>query len=65
MDGYTFLNRIRTFEDWKTIPIIVITAYPEMKDIFLKKEVKECLLKPLKMDDFLQKIKSYLDVSPS
>ena len=57
MDGYTFVQEIKRNEDLKKIPIIVITAKTDMKDIFLNEGVSCCLLKPLVTEAFLDKVR--------
>ena len=56
MDGYTFVQEMKRDEGLKKIPIIIITAKTDMKDIFLNEGVSCCLFKPLVTETFLDKV---------
>lgn len=60
MNGYVFINEIKKREGCSSIPIIVVTAYPELQPIFILKGVTTCLLKPVNTEEFMEKIKQYL-----
>ena len=57
MDGYTFVQEIKRIDELKKIPIIVITAKADMEDLFLGQGVSICLIKPIKTDIFLEKVR--------
>lgn len=57
MDGYTFVQEIKRSEDLKKIPIVVITAKTDMESLFLSEGVSCCMVKPLVIGVFLEKIR--------
>jgi len=55
MNGYTFImekNKIPAFVD---IPVVVLTAYNETEALFKRHGAKAYLLKPLKLQDLINK----------
>ncbi len=60
MNGYTFLTHLRKMENYQSVPFVIVTAYPEMEPIFRRKGIKDYLLKPIKFEDLLAKIKEIL-----
>lgn len=47
MDGYTFLHKIKADLETRSIPIIVVTGNPDMKEIFRIEGVQAVIDKPL------------------
>jgi CheY-like chemotaxis protein len=47
MDGYSFLRELHKMEEFKNIPVIVLTAYEEVQPIFEYKGVNGYLIKPV------------------
>jgi len=60
-DGYTTLRELREKKNTKSIPIIVLTAKPEMKELFEMEGIKDYILKPFDNNDLLIKIKKALN----
>ncbi len=61
VDGFTFLRRFKRLDEIKRIPIIVLTAYVNMKDLFEAEGITDYILKPFDAAELLQKIASHLD----
>jgi two-component system alkaline phosphatase synthesis response regulator PhoP len=59
-DGYTFLLDLKKDEATKSIPVIVVTAKPAMKDIFEMEGVKAYITKPFENTHLLSKIKEII-----
>jgi CheY-like chemotaxis protein len=57
MNGYTFIGELAKKNFSPKIPVIVLTAHEELGPIFKRHGVKEYLIKPLKIDQALAKIK--------
>jgi CheY-like chemotaxis protein len=57
MNGYTFVGELVKKEFNPKIPVIVLTAHEEMGPIFKRHGVRGYLIKPLKIDEVLIKIK--------
>ena len=62
MDGYTFVRRIKKEPDAKEIPIIILTAYEPMKDMFQLEGVSEYFVKSADMAGLASAIEKYLKV---
>jgi len=60
MDGYTMLKKMKKDVSIKDTPVIVLTAYGEMKDLFAMEGVKDYILKPFDEKDFLSRISKAL-----
>ena len=58
MNGYTFMMELRKSPEFTEIPIIVLTAYNEMEPLFKRHGIKAYLMKPLKLQDLLDKVQS-------
>jgi two-component system, OmpR family, alkaline phosphatase synthesis response regulator PhoP len=56
MDGYTMLQKIREDEKMKGIPVIMLTAYGKMKDLFEVEGVSDYIVKPFDPQDFLSRV---------
>src|SRR5438045_1516541 len=58
MNGYTFLTELRKNPDpdLAATPVIIVTAYAETNPIFNRHGVIAYLLKPLKLQELLDKI---------
>lgn len=59
--GYSFIFQMRKIEGRHDVPVIVLTASRDMKDIFMAEGVKEYLVKPCSAKELLAKIKLYLN----
>jgi len=60
MDGYTFIKSYKTKHSMEERPILVLTALDGMKDMFELEGVKDYIVKPVKSEDLLEKVKNYL-----
>ena len=56
MNGYTFLTEMKKLDEFKSRPVIVLTAHENMQPIFGLKGVKGYFVKPLKIEPLLEKI---------
>ena len=56
MDGYTVLQKIREDEKTKGIPVIMLTAYGKMKDLFEIEGISDYIVKPFDPQDFLSRV---------
>jgi len=60
MNGYSFLFEMHK-RDWAArTPVIVLTCREELEDIFRVEGVKEYLIKPIRSEDLLEKIKKHI-----
>ena len=61
-DGYTLLRELKYKEATKSIPVIVITGKPYIKDFFEfeTKGIKDYIIKPFEDEDLLLRIKRAL-----
>jgi len=62
MDGYETTRQIRSFEEFKKIPIIAITSYAMVGDRekTLNAGCTDYIEKPIQPERFIEKIKKYL-----
>jgi DNA-binding response OmpR family regulator len=62
LDGYKVCRLLKFDERYKSIPILMLTAKTQEKDIILGKATgaNEYLTKPFDMDELMAKIKAYL-----
>lgn len=59
-DGYTMLKELKGKEETSSIPVIVVTAKPNMRDLFGVEGIQDYIVKPLDDDDLLLRIKRAL-----
>ena len=60
MNGYTFIMEKSKIPEYVKIPVVVLTAYNEMEPLFKRHGVLTYLLKPLKLQDLLDKVTGIL-----
>lgn len=62
MDGLTFVNTIRTMDEYKSLPILMVTTRSVKEDIVeaLKAGVNNYIVKPFTPDTLKQKIEETL-----
>jgi len=60
MDGYTFVRRLKKEPDTKEIPLIVLTSYEPMKDMFQLEGVRDYFVKSANMKSLLEAIERNL-----
>lgn len=60
MDGYTFVRRLKKEPEDKMIPVIVLTSYEPMKDMFQLEGVSDYFVKAANMEGLLKVVEKYL-----
>ncbi len=60
MNGLQFMKRLRENRSMKKIPVIMMSARPNMKDFFSDFVIEEFLRKPFGMEDILSKIEKLI-----
>lgn len=60
MDGYTLVRRLKKDQATKNIPLIVLTSYEPMKDMFQMEGVSDYFVKSAEMEKLLQTIEQRL-----
>jgi len=62
LDGYKVCRLLKFDEQYKNIPILMLTAKTQQKDKLLGKETgaDEYITKPFDMDELMEKVKTYL-----
>ena len=61
-DGYTLLRELKYKEATKSIPVIVLTAKPGMRDLFGMEGVSDYIVKPFEDEELLLRIKKTLSI---
>ncbi|MFH0753334.1 MAG: response regulator [Candidatus Omnitrophota bacterium] len=61
MHGYSFIFKMRKIEGRHDIPVIVLTANQQMKDLFVAEGVREYIVKPCSSQELLLKIKQHIN----
>lgn len=59
-DGYTMLQELKSKEETSTLPVIILTAKPFMKDLFALEGVSDYIVKPFDADELLLRMKRVL-----
>ncbi|MCI0529837.1 MAG: response regulator [Nitrospira sp.] len=65
MDGYTFVRHLKKDPATKGVPLIILTSYEPMKDMFQLEGVSDYFVKTAKMEGLFQTIEKNLKRSPS
>jgi DNA-binding response OmpR family regulator len=62
VDGYRLLSEIRAREDWKSVPVIMLTAKSQEKDIVraLDAGASDYMVKPFKPEELRARVKRLL-----
>ena len=60
MDGYTFVRRLKKEPDHKDLPVIVLTSYEPMKDMFHLEGVNDYFVKSANMEGLLKAVERYM-----
>ena len=60
MDGYTFLHKLKADLETRSIPVIVVTGKPDMKEIFRIEGVQAVIDKPLGDNVLLSEVRKAL-----
>jgi len=58
MDGYTFARELK--KEKNKVPIIILTANAAMTDLFEEEGITDCVYKPFKTEELLEKIRKHL-----
>jgi len=61
MDGYTMLRELKKYGNTRSIPVIMLTVYDKMKDIFELEGVKGYIIKSASDEEIIKKIRSVLE----
>jgi chemosensory pili system protein ChpA (sensor histidine kinase/response regulator) len=56
MNGYTFVMEMAKVPEYAKVPVVVLTAYNEMEPLFKRHGIKAYLLKPLRLEDLIDKV---------
>jgi len=59
-DGYTLMRALKNKETTESIPIIVLTAKPGMRDLLVMEGVDDYIVKPFEDEELLLRIKKAL-----
>ena len=62
MNGYTFVMEKDKTPEYAKIPVVVLTAYGEMEPVFKRHGIKSYLLKPLKLQEMIEKVQEIVGV---
>lgn len=60
MDGYAFMMEKSKVPEYESIPVIVATAHQETEPLFQRHGIRAYLLKPLKLQELLDKVSEIL-----
>ncbi len=60
MDGYTLVRKMHRNENLVKIPVIIMTGYDAMADIFKMEGICDYLVKPFSPEDLIKRIRIYL-----
>ncbi len=60
MDGYTFVRRLKKEISTKDTPLIVLTSYEPMKDMFQLEGVNDYFVKSANMESLMKTVEKYL-----
>lgn len=62
MNGYVFLTELRKHPNSSiaSTPVVVVTAYAENNPIFSRHGIKAYLLKPLRLEELVEKVQELL-----
>ncbi len=61
MDGYTFVRRLKKDSGTKDIPLIVLTSYEPMKDMFHLEGVSDYFVKSVNMEGLMKTVQKHLE----
>lgn len=64
MNGFDFMNELKSFQGVNTTPVIMLTANETMEDMFRLEGVKGYFVKPVDLPMLVKKIKDCLGSNP-
>lgn len=59
MDGYGFVREIKKNIEFRSIPIVVLTAREMMRDVFVQEGIKDYIVKPYDPEELLKTLLKY------
>ena len=65
MDGYTFVRRLKKNPATKDIPLVVLTSYEPMKDMFQMEGVNDYFVKSASMEGLFKVLNARLNTPPA
>jgi CheY-like chemotaxis protein len=60
MDGYDFMKELRTDDELKNVPVIIITGRVQLKEIFEEQGIHDYIMKPFDKKELLTKVKKLI-----
>lgn len=60
MDGSAFLEELRQNEEWRTIPVLVVSAMPRLDESLHHDGVRGVLSKPFDLSELLNRVRELL-----
>ena len=60
MDGSTFLEELQRHDEWRGIPVLVVSAAPRLEASLPRQWVQGVLNKPFDLDDLLDRVRELL-----
>ena len=63
MNGYTFIMEKNKIPEFAHVPVVMLTASKETEPLFKRHRIKGYLLKPIQMQDLLNKINEVIGPS--
>ncbi len=64
MDGYTFVRRLKKNPATKDLPLVVLTSYEPMKDMFQMEGVNDYFVKSASMEGLFKVLNARLNTPP-
>lgn len=64
MNGFEFMTELKNIQGFTTSPVIMLTASETLEDVFKLEGVRGYFVKPVKMPDLIETIKTLLGPNP-
>ena len=64
MDGLTFMRRLRKFDELKKIPVVILTGYEPMRDMFQFEGIADYVIKTGDMQSIIEAVEKNLQKNP-
>ena len=65
MNGYEFMNELKSSPEFSQIPVIMLTANDVLEDVFKVEGVKSYFVKPVNLPGLVKKIKECIGPNPT